>query len=112
MIPAHAGTADCDRSNTDADEKQTVHVCDDSHVNALWEEVQGFVLADHLVSGLWAVNQASTSTSAVVGSCNATNNGADVADDEKFDYLHYAKCRLERYAHYKAAWGSRPYKRL
>lgn len=60
-----------------------------TEVNALLTEISGFVLANHLVWALWAVNQAST-----VG-CN------------EFDYLQYAKCRIERYFCDKAKWVER-----
>jgi len=55
-------------------------------VEDLLTEVQGFVLANHLVWALWAVNQAS-----------------DVGCEE-FDYLLYASCRLERYFEEKKRW--------
>jgi ethanolamine kinase len=48
-------------------------------VNALRTEVQAFVLVNHLYWGLWAINQAS-----VEGCCG-------------FDYLLYAKHRIDRY---------------
>lgn len=58
----------------------------ESQIQQLLWEVKGFVLANHLVWGLWAVNQAATE------GC------------ESFDYLQYAKCRIERYFHEKETW--------
>mmetsp|Transcript_86744 Transcript_86744/g.242788 ORF Transcript_86744/g.242788 Transcript_86744/m.242788 type:complete len:430 (-) Transcript_86744:76-1365(-) len=57
-------------------------------VPALLEEIKGFVLANHLVWGLWAVNQAATE------GC------------EEFDYLHYGSCRIQRYFLEKKQWES------
>ena len=51
----------------------------ESEVNALRTEVHAFVLVNHLYWGLWAINQAS-----VEGCCG-------------FDYLLYAKHRIDRY---------------
>lgn len=47
-------------------------------------KVDGFSLANHLVWGLWGVLQAATE------GC-----------EEGLDYLHYAKCRFDRYRHDK-----------
>ena len=55
-------------------------------VQDLLHEIHGFVLANHLVWGLWAVNQAATE------GCQG------------FDYLLYASCRLKRYFEEKATW--------
>ena len=61
-----------------------------SHDQAVVEdtlrEVKGFVLANHLVWGLWGVNQAAT-------------EGCD-----EFDYLQYATCRIRRYYIDKKEW--------
>jgi ethanolamine kinase len=51
----------------------------DRQVDDLLQEIRGFVLANHLVWGLWAVNQ-------------AASEGCD-----EFDYLQYAECRLGQY---------------
>ena len=51
----------------------------ESELNGLRMEVQAFVLVNHLYWGLWAINQAS-----VEGCCG-------------FDYLLYAKHRIDRY---------------
>ena len=59
-------------------------------VQHLLLEIQGFVLANHLVWGLWAVNQAATE------GCH------------EFDYLLYASCRLKRYFEEKATSGWSP----
>ena len=60
-----------------------------SNVNTITAEelgamVDGFSLANHLVWGLWGILQA------------ATEGGED-----GLDYLHYAKCRFDRYTHDK-----------
>jgi len=52
---------------------------EDEAVQIMMEEVRGFVLANHLYWGLWAVNQAAA-------------EGCD-----EFDYLLYAKNRFKRY---------------
>ena len=52
-------------------------------VEELYQEVQGFILANHLVWCLWAVNSAAA-------------NGC-----EDFDYLTYAQTRLTRYLYDK-----------
>ena len=51
----------------------------DQEIDELLKEIKGFVLANHIVWGLWAVNQSIT----------------EGCDD--FDYLQYAKCRLGQY---------------
>jgi len=53
-------------------------------VDHLEASVDGFSLANHLVWGLWGVLQAATE------GC-----------EDGLDYLHYAKCRFERYRHDK-----------
>jgi ethanolamine kinase len=60
-------------------------VCQDE-LETLLRQVQAFVLANHLYWGLWAVNQASAE------GC------------EGFDYLLYAKHRMNRYLHDRAEW--------
>ena len=57
-------------------------------IDALLKEIKGFVLANHLVWGLWGVNQSATE------GC------------EEFDYLQYGKCRIERYFEDKKAWDT------
>jgi len=57
-----------------------------SQVDLLMKEIKGFVLANHLVWGLWAVNQAATE------GC------------KEFDYLQYATCRIRRYFFDKEDW--------
>ena len=52
----------------------------EEQIAQLQHEIQGFVLGNHLVWGLWAINQAATE------GCEGD-----------FDYLQYAKCRLTRY---------------
>ena len=54
-------------------------VIDDGTIDSWMEEVQAFVLANHLYWGLWAVNQAAV-------------EGCD-----EFNYLLYAKNRFQRY---------------
>eukprot|EP00934_Nitzschia_sp_Nitz4_P007306 Nitzschia sp. Nitz4//scaffold49_size126201//59877//61004//NITZ4_003642-RA/size126201-processed-gene-0.173-mRNA-1//-1//CDS//3329553149//7296//frame0 len=51
----------------------------EAQVHQLLNEVTGFVLANHLVWGLWAINQAATE------GC------------EEFDYIQYGTCRITRY---------------
>jgi ethanolamine kinase len=51
----------------------------ESDVEGLYDEVQGFVLANHLIWSLWAVN-------------SAASDGCD-----NFDFLKYAQARLTRY---------------
>jgi len=53
-------------------------------VEKLSDQVDGFILANHLVWGLWGVLQAASE------GCN-----------DGLDYLHYAKCRFDRYRHDK-----------
>jgi len=53
-------------------------------VEELEQSVDGFSLANHLVWGLWGVLQAA------VEGCK-----------DGLDYLHYAKCRFDRYRHDK-----------
>jgi ethanolamine kinase len=60
---------------------------EDKDVDVLLVEIQGFVLANHLVWGLWAVNQAASE------GCKG------------FDYLQYAACRMNRYFEEKAKWS-------
>lgn len=50
----------------------------------LSDQVDGFILANHLVWGLWGVLQAAS---------EGCNGG--------LDYLHYAKCRFDQYRHDK-----------
>lgn len=57
-------------------------------VQQLLVEIKGFVLANHLVWGLWAINQAATE------GCQG------------FDYLHYGSCRINRYFLEKQEWES------
>lgn len=52
-------------------------------------EIKGFVLANHLVWGLWGINQA------------ATEGCSD------FDYLKYGTCRIQRYYNEKNEWESK-----
>jgi len=59
---------------------------EDTEVEALLTEISAFVLANHLVWASWAVNQASAE------GCT------------EFDYLQYAKCRIERYYEDRARW--------
>ena len=61
---------------------------DDEAVQTILWEIKGFVLANHLVWGLWAVNQ-------------AASEGC-----QKFDYLQYASCRIQRYFLEKKQWQS------
>lgn len=48
-------------------------------IDALLKEIKGFVLANHLVWGLWGINQAAT-------------EGCD-----EFDYLKYGTYRIQQY---------------
>jgi ethanolamine kinase len=57
-------------------------------VDCLLQEIKGFVLANHLVWGLWGINQAATE------GC------------EEFDYLQYGTCRIQRYYFDKKVWGA------
>jgi ethanolamine kinase len=61
---------------------------DDDAVQQLLVQIKGFVLANHLVWGLWAINQAATE------GCQG------------FDYLHYGSCRINRYFFEKQEWES------
>ena len=58
-------------------------------VDELKKEVDGFVLANHLVWGLWGVLQASLEGCA-----------------DGLDYMQYAKCRFERYLHDKQKYNA------
>jgi ethanolamine kinase len=57
-------------------------------VDCLLQEIKGFILANHLVWGLWGINQAATE------GC------------EEFDYLQYGTCRIQRYYFDKKVWGA------
>jgi hypothetical protein len=57
-----------------------------AQVAQLLKEIQGFVLADHLVWGLWGINQAAAE------GC------------EEFDYLKYSGLRLNWYYADKEEW--------
>jgi thiamine kinase-like enzyme len=60
-------------------------------VDQLLHGIKGFVLANHLVWGLWGINQAAT-------------EGCD-----EFDYLQYGTCRIQRYYfEKKKEWGGAP----
>jgi ethanolamine kinase len=52
----------------------------EQQTDILMEEVQGFILANHLVWGLWGVVQSLIAT-----------------DENGFDYMHYGSCRINRY---------------
>mmetsp|Transcript_11941 Transcript_11941/g.28591 ORF Transcript_11941/g.28591 Transcript_11941/m.28591 type:complete len:377 (-) Transcript_11941:131-1261(-) len=56
-------------------------------VDASLKEVKGFVLANHLVWGLWGINQAATE------GC------------EEFDYLKYGSYRIQEYFNVKKEWS-------
>ena len=60
---------------------------DGDQVTALLKEIKGFVLANHLVWGLWGINQAAT-------------EGCD-----EFDYLQYGTCRIQQYYNVKSEWN-------
>jgi ethanolamine kinase len=55
----------------------------EAQIDHLMQEIQGFVLANHLVWGLWGIIQAITE------GCN------------DFDYIHYGSCRIQRYFYEK-----------
>jgi ethanolamine kinase len=52
-------------------------------IDELMKEIQGFVLANHLVWGLWGIVQA------IAEGC------------DEFDYIHYGSCRIRRYFYEK-----------
>lgn len=56
-------------------------------VTAQLKEIKGFVLANHLVWGLWGINQAATE------GC------------EEFDYLKYGGYRIKQYFNVKKEWS-------
>ncbi len=60
----------------------------DTDIQDLLMEIKGFVLANHLVWGLWAINQAATE------GC------------EGFDYMQYGSCRIQRYFLEKEDWAA------
>ena len=62
---------------------QSHKAVDESDVDRLYEDVQDFIMANHLVWSLWAINSAAT-------------EGCDA-----FDYLKYAQSRLARYVFLK-----------
>jgi thiamine kinase-like enzyme len=67
-------------------DSQTTTAQSDVEVVELFMEISGFILANHLVWALWAVNQASTEGCA------------------RFDYLKYALNRMKRYFEDKKQW--------
>jgi thiamine kinase-like enzyme len=67
-----------------------------TQLNELMEQVQGFLLANHLVWGLWGIHQAAASHN------HDTKSERD--DNENFDYLHYGSCRIRRYRQLKEEW--------
>ncbi|KAG7341417.1 choline/ethanolamine kinase [Nitzschia inconspicua] len=70
-----------------------------THLDKLVEEVEGFMLANHLVWGLWGIHQASQ-----IDDCTTENDDIDKEDDDSFDYLHYGSCRIKRYWQLKEEW--------
>ena len=69
-----------ENNDNDNDGNDIVDVTnEEEEVDMLLEEINGFVLVNHLVWGIWAVNQSFDE------GCN------------DFDYIQYAKCRIQRY---------------
>ncbi|KAL3924841.1 MAG: hypothetical protein SGILL_000796 [Bacillariaceae sp.] len=61
--------------------KQTASDKEMEHsIEKLMQEVEGFILANHLVWGLWGVVQSVIAT-----------------DEDDFDYMHYGSCRINKY---------------
>jgi ethanolamine kinase len=77
-------------NNGDGDGKEEA-ITSEKDINDLLKEIKGFVLANHLVWGLWGINQAATE------GC------------QEFDYLQYGICRMERYYHDKREWETEQY---
>ncbi|KAL9179497.1 hypothetical protein ACHAXT_008787 [Thalassiosira profunda] len=73
--------SDLTESDVDEDEELGAEATD------LMNEVQQFILVNHLYWGLWAINQ-------------AAEEGC-----EEFDYINYATNRFQRYYHDKAEWA-------
>jgi thiamine kinase-like enzyme len=65
------------------------------NLDELMKSVDGFLLVNHLVWGLWGVHQAAVV--AATKTNNTHNNGAKTDGVNDFDYLHYGSCRIQKY---------------
>jgi thiamine kinase-like enzyme len=66
------------------------------HLDEFMQEVEGFLLANHLVWGLWGVHQAAA-VAATKTNNNTNYGGAKEDGGNDFDYLHYGSCRIQKY---------------
>jgi thiamine kinase-like enzyme len=73
----------------------THHQVTDQEITALYDQVQLFLLANHLYWGLWAVHQAASTTNDAA-SLSSSSSTAD------YDYATYAVQRIEQY------WRTKP----
>jgi thiamine kinase-like enzyme len=67
------------------------------NLNELMQQVDGFLLANHLVWGLWGVHQAAAVVATAKTNNENTNGGAKDDGSNDFDYLHYGTCRIQKY---------------
>jgi thiamine kinase-like enzyme len=72
------------------------HQVTDQEISALYDQVQVFLLANHLYWGLWAVHQAASTTNDSASLLPSSSSTAD------YDYATYAVQRIEQY------WRTKP----